>query len=374
MNKIVLVDIPDKVKEFLLMPNGIEKNIRFSDMQGAFPLVTYLVDSDGNEYFSSTNSYITRLGDNYFIKNRNVDGLSFKNGKVKLWFGKELKDIRYAHLFFNLKRWDFIEPKFYSFITKGVLVKLFKGKITNTRDMLREWLKSVRLKCSVELLYKAVKNNNNFTKNFFYRHAIIAKDIDNFLKEYMVHKFSGYSHLGDIMEQFRMLNRKVDFKWSPNRMILEHEKATKIIMGVKINYLEDVTINYPDVTLPQGFELINTKKRCFTEGSLMSHCVFTNYWGSIERGNYVVFHININNESATLGCTLNQLTGEMTFSQVYKKGNENVSMETKAFCVDFVRQNKYMFADFISGHKSKKLKQPQFDDIEEVRMEEFQLN
>lgn len=355
MERIVIKDVPDNVKYFMSLPNGIEKNVYRSKIDNTFIVVSYMKDDDNNEFFSAETKFITQNGNSYYCRTKDKHGLSFKNGKVKIWFGKSLISIPYIDELFKIKKWDFIEPGFKGYITKTSLTKLFNGKITNSRDLIKHYIKSVRIDCSVEKLYKTIKLTK-LNKSTFYRHAITAKNVDNFLtfwdNNYKDEDYHIRHTINDLIYQSNIVNTKIDYKWSENRMKSEHKRLTRIIMGYELKHLEEEVIEYPDVELPYGFELLNTKKQIFSEGMEMNHCVYTNYWETVRRYGYVVFHIRINGEVATLGCSLNKLNGEMSFSQVYQYDNKPVSKDTSDYCKAFAIDNRDMFKEFL---KSKNL-------------------
>lgn len=341
MENINLLDIPEHYKEFLAMPETIGKKILSKDYTSPFYIINY--GKEGNRhYFSVSLCNILKRWSKHRVVIKEKQGFSFKDNKVQVWFGNNLDKINANHmkLLFTYMNWNFITPDMYSYITKTTLKGLFLGKITNPRDLLRVYLKSIRINCSVQNLYKCI--GVGLRKKEFYKYAVMAKNVDHMLERYLQGRFLNIPHFQDTLQQFELLEKKFDFSWSNNRIAEEHTKATEEIMQYEIDIMEDEKISYPDVKLPEGFELINTKKRLFQEGMVMSHCVFTNYWHTIKDGNYIAFHISYNGEECTLGCyTYNN---KLTFNQLYKKRNVLPSSETVEYVKNWVLQNEEIFS------------------------------
>ena len=117
----------------------------------------------------------------------------------------------------------------------------------------------------------------------------------------------------------------------------EHQDWTKQIMDVEINDMEDMTavhiLPYLEFKYP-GFKLLTTKKEIYLEGKTMSHCVYTNYWASVQAGNYLVYQVELFGERATLG--VNLYDGNITFNQCYKEYNRAVSPNLKNYVDVFI--------------------------------------
>jgi hypothetical protein len=351
---IIIIDIPEQVKEFLALPTSIYKNIVYNNLYPkSFEMVSYMTE-EGNHYFSSSYGVLTKFGDKYVIKERNKSGLSYKDGKVNIWFGgNNIESIRHIDELFKVMNWNFIERDFYSFITKSSLLKLFKGKITNTRDLLKHYVKSVRLDVNIEKLYQTIKISNihgngyRLDKSSLYMYGSIAKDINHLLDRWQAQPIVNDSELMDLIRQYNILNKKVDFRWSKARIKAEHNIATKTLMAIEAENIPDETIDYPAINLPYGIDLLNTRRKIFEEGKNMSHCIYTNYWSDIKRKKYVAFHVTRHGEEATLGCIIDG--GKLKFNQVYQKGNKLTTPEMKEFCLQFIADNMYSFKDSSKG-------------------------
>ena len=72
-----------------------------------------------------------------------------------------------------------------------------------------------------------------------------------------------------------------------------------------------------------GFKLLTTKKEIYTEGKVMNHCIYTNYWSSVQNGNYLVYQVDWFGERATLGCYMSD--EKITVNQCYRHSNRAIS-------------------------------------------------
>lgn len=346
MENIVIKDASDRIKEFLELPQGISKNYAFSKL----PYKEYqkvIIGKDGKDiYFSSTHYKLSKNKNSYYSRVSNRRGFSFKSNKLSLWYGSKIEDIPNLEDFFKEMNWNFIDKKAYGYITKSSLEKLLKGKIKSTRDLLAHYAKSVRLKCSTEFLYRAVIEKDLHKFDFF-NYASHARDVDHFLQfvlKDVVNKYGrpirlvDYLIVRDLINQFSILDKKIDFRWSEKRMLQEHNDATFELMKLEADNLSEEKITYTDFNLPSNFELLDNQQRVFLEGQMMRHCVYTNYWGSIKSGGYLAFHVKLNNENATLGVILTNR--KMVFNQVYLYRNQPVSEEMRKLCMDFIESNK----------------------------------
>lgn len=359
IQNIIIKDTPDRIKQFLELPQGLAKNYAYSKLSYK-EYEKVVLGKDGKDiYFSTTLYKISKNHNSYYSRISGRKGLSFKNGKLSLWYGSKIEEMPHLDDLFKEMNWNFIDKRAYNFITKTSLEKIFQGKITSTRDLLKHYAKSVRLKCSTEFLYNAVIEQG-LNKFNFYTNGIQARDVDHFLQFVLNPKLDKYNNpikiehnniVRDLREQYAILDKKIDFRWSEKRMHQEHENSTFELMKLQADNLSDDKIIWSEFNLPSNFEILDSQKRTFLEGSLMRHCVYTNYWYSIKTGRYLAFHVKLNNENATLGVVLTQ--GKMAFNQVYLYRNQPVSPEMRQLCLDFVESNKDIEVKIINQIESK---------------------
>jgi hypothetical protein len=131
----------------------------------------------------------------------------------------------------------------------------------------------------------------------------------------------------DIIKQAKALGKKINPMWSKKRMEEEHQKWTQEIMRMEAADMEDEIVDWPQINLPENFELITTKRRLFEEGATMHHCIFTNYWDRVRTKRYMVLHVkDSQGNAATAGLKVN---GTVELDAVHAKYNKPPSAEIK---------------------------------------------
>lgn len=328
----VIKEIPERIKEFMDMPAGIAKNYRYSKLPYKDFETTSVYEKGKDIYFSTTDFKLSKNKRSYYFKVKSRYGLSFKENKLSIWYGRNIDNIPYLDELYNIMNWNFIEKSCKGYITKGILEKLFKGKITNSRDLLKEYAKSVRLKVSPELLYRAVVKG--LKKIDFYRYGMMAENVDHFLQYYIDNNRIN-PHYSDLLEQFSILEKKINFRWSDKRVMQEHTEATKQLMDFEVGTLSDKKIEYKGLQIPKEFELLDNQKRTYIEGKTMNHCVYSNYWSRIQKGEYVALHVKLGEEDATLGLSVDK-DNKLKFNQLYSYRNSQVSDDMKKFCNNWI--------------------------------------
>jgi len=240
---------------------------------------------------------------------------------------------------FKYYNFNWLNTSMYQFMTKTIVEKMLAGKITNNLDVIKEYVKVMRLKCSPALLLKLfITDDNRLSKTDFLREASVAKDI-NHLIEHLLNPNDqrGRIIFQDMVKEAQILEKKIDYKWSHSRLVEEHKAWTEQIMQIEIDTLDNTTI--PDIErfdryTPDNFKLLKTQKEVFYEGKTMKHCVYTAYWPSIKNGSYLAYHIEQNGEEATLG--VNVYEDKIVYNQCYSRYNGNISSALKLTVMQFV--------------------------------------
>lgn len=339
----ILLDFPEIMKNFMAMENGVYKNILWNRQFKGIPYCQVNVYKDDEKLCFASNEYvIAKSKTSFYLRIRSKKGFTLDNkGKLNLWFGSNVYEMvnldrLIAHLNLN-----WIEPFMYSYLTKSGLERILNGKITNPIDFCKHYLKVNRINASPTLMYKACKEKG-LSKIILLLHSNNSKDINHYL-ERLLNGYQFNTLWTDSIQQAMILGKKVDFNWSENRIKEEHSKWTREIMKAEVDNIPDITIPNLDKIpeLPTEFELLTSQRRVFEEGSLMNHCIYTNYWSQIERGEYLAFHIKYNNEEATLGCYW--YNDDLQFNQLYKQYNSSVSKEMDTFVKSWFTVNKDKF-------------------------------
>lgn len=341
MKRTVLIDLPVELTNFLAMPEGVYKNIIYNrDIKARTYSQCDVAEENGKIFFSYSDVMVRRGTKAFFLKRNNKNGFTVnEKGKLSVWYRKQLVEIQELDKFLKHYKHDWLNMSLLSYITKGIFEKIMAGKITNNLDLIKAYIKVNHLKVSPALLLKHITNGRHISKVDILRIFSVAANLDHALEYY--EDTSGnknFHYLHDSIDQALILGRKINFRWSPKRMAEEHDKWTKDIMNIEFQQMQDEIVEWVNPLnkfTPKGFELLNSKKRIFEEGTVMSHCVYTNYWGQIRNKQYLVYHITLNDEKATVGYRLNT-NGKISYHQCSSKRNAQVSDKLKETAQKFV--------------------------------------
>jgi len=352
-----LIDIPQEVIEFLKMENNVYKNLMYErKFNGrSYPEVS-ICKKEGKIHFSDTQLTIKKNmnkdgGSSFYLRPMKKAGFTIdEKNKLSVWFGKSVFELPHISFFYNYMNYNWLDKNVYPYITKSVLEKMLKHKITNNLDLIASYLKSMRISASpkkfLEVITKIGQNKQNLL-----RLLSVAKNNDHLLDLFIDNSKNtpGDSVLAtydleDLIKQAFILGRKIDFTWSQNRIKEEHKMWTREIMAVELNYLEDKDIplkNFWSAFQHPGYTLLTTQKEVFIEGTTMDHCLYTNYEREISSGQYLAYSVEHNGEKATLGLSIKRhpnLDKRLVakINQSTGKRNQSISAELRIKNQEFV--------------------------------------
>lgn len=338
MENIILQPVQQEYIDFMSLPMGVAKNIQYYNViQGRQFWESNLCKKDGCVYYSHSVFIVKKSKNGYYKQNKTRDGFTLnEKGKLSIWFGKSIFQVPGVRDVFNHFNLNWFNDRLQLYVTKTIAEKMLTGKITNNLDVVKAYMKAMKLNCSARLLYN-VMTDNTYNKPYLLSLLSVAKDQNHLLEMCLnVENKNLQFHLGDMMKQAQILDRKIDFKWSDKRMREEHQNWTKEIMDIEFQTIEDVTaehlLPFLEFNRP-GFKLLTTKKEIYTEGKIMNHCVYTNYWSSVERKHYIVYHLEFFGETATLGCYIGD---NITLNQCYGYANKPISSDLSAYVNNFI--------------------------------------
>ena len=332
MENIILQPVQQEFTDFMSLPMGVYKNIQYyNGIQGRSFFESNLFKKEGCMYYSYTIFKVKKSKNGYYRQNTSKNGFTLnEKGKLSVWFGKNIFEVPGIWNLFSHLNMNWFNSLLVNYTTKTIVEKILTGKLTNNIDVVKAYIKVMKLQCSPRLLFHVIETNI-YNKPHLLQMMMVAKDQDHFLqsclKKVESHSFDTESYLlTDLVKQAHILNRKIDFTWSNNRIRQEHENWTKEIMDVEIKDMVDVTATsvLPFLEFKQdGFTLLTTKKEVYAEGKNMNHCVYTNYWSSVLNGGYLVYQVDWFGERATLG--LNFYDGQIQVNQCYRHNNKPIS-------------------------------------------------
>ena len=266
---------------------------------------------------------------------------------MRVWYNGKLHSLPMIDQVLRSLGREWLHYNYLQFMTPSLMGKVIAGKITNPHDLAKAILKMNRIEGSPAILNNAILNDK-ISKSRMLLGGKVAKNFDHYV-EY-ISDVSTHT-VDDLCNQAIMLEKRIDFKWSTNRMEQEHRLWTKEIMDYESDSLSTDKLEWLDEFYPftpDGFKLLDNEKDVYYEGKLMSHCVFTNYWHAIKNKEYVVYSITtFDNQNYTLGCGYDKVNGLM-FNQLYGKHNSQAP--------DYLHRN---VKDWIKDTNSKLNKIPQ---------------
>lgn len=267
------------------------------EVEGRHPLNEAYIERDGDTLIFIDKHYRARFNKSIFLLPTHKSGFKFDGKKLQLWWG--LKPTMLQIDLYKAIGCEWVtNENIHTWMTKGLLERILKRKVTNPTDACKYIISSLRLPktTSPEQLRTYIKNNG--AKPEMLRFSMVAKDVNSVLDPTIL---LGGGLLHDLIRQANILGRKIDFKWSGRRLNEVHDEWTKEIMALELETLEEQVLPYGDVTLPDNVKLLRTRKEVFQEGTLMKHCIYTNYWYKVEIGEYLVLHVTDPEGDYTVG-------------------------------------------------------------------------
>jgi len=361
------------LKDYEEIKNASPEKQRFFYYSGKLRGVYQVEESlekDDKIYYSASEAKV-RFGKNIFIQRKTISGFTIDKAtnELKIWFGQKIENLTSSasNFIFEYYKMDWFNRYFTFMLNKTIMRKIISGKITNTKDVIRQWLKlnpQLRdLNLSVDKIYKS------YTENYdvYYRllncmyftnpNMFFEKDV---YKNSLLHE--------DILDQAKILNRKINLKWSEKRLKAVHQKWTREIMAMELEFIEDVHYyseedikSFPEL---ENLSLICTKKDLFQEGTVMDHCVYSNYHSNVETKMYFVLHYKGNTES-TVGIKCNS-EGKWYIQQIYSFHNTSPNiMDRETVEIWLTSEKVQAWFNEVSKYNAKSLDEPAQENIYE---------
>ena len=189
-----------------------------------------------------------------------------------------------------------------------VLKDILYGKITNARDAIIKYGKSIGVKHMSAKVFDLAFDLN---KRPIILLAVINPAQLETCYESLKKRLSASRHLrrtfGDMIDQAYALEEHINLMWLDKRMQDQHTEWSRRLMRLSVNTKSPVPIWCPsivDAFKAEGLELINDEQRAYEEGYCMHHCLYTNYWRIIKTKEYLAFSIDLPTGPATIGVRL----------------------------------------------------------------------
>jgi hypothetical protein len=270
-----------------------------------------------------------------YLKRDSTFGCTYEKAtkKFKWWFGKQATvngTLIVADMcnYFKTEWFNSIPVGLRLSTTNTNMNKVLLGKITNPRDLIKAIVKTnptLRgMNISTELVWDYVNKNQGFRIQALADTLSVAKD-PNHAIEYVISNGTTVWDMQDLIKQAQMLGRKIDFKWSSNRVKEVHHEWTKEIMDIEQENVESIDYQYVNELPHNGcLELVTNSKDLYIEGRTMCHCVYSNYNDQVRDKTYFVLKFTDRDVRATLGITKNWEGNDFIINQMYSKHNKSV--------------------------------------------------
>lgn len=369
--KIVLPD--DTMERYVSLKKDIEQNPQFklrilqTRNECFYQEFIAYTEEYIRYYYAEYQLYFTELG-KPFLKSKHSQSFKLQLPSCKIsdynmvWKNKKnvitqinnLLNVEWFHNFINSPNYRHINLNI--FYNKKILTKVWKKEITNPEQLIKYFIKS-QLHTS-NITWKNIRNLLahdaqaygifNFQliriidKWVINPNEFIVKLIDN------TNNFSKILDYRDYLYQLVVLRQRSNIaKWSYKRFLLEHEKNTMALMEGELEQKSKSIIfdNEINSYLPKNItcSFINSEYLAFKESQLMHHCLYTNYWNSIEALKY--FAISINDEHLgryTVGITTNY-KNEFIIDQIRGVRNADCPSEVSTLFHQWINDNQELF-------------------------------
>jgi hypothetical protein len=302
-------------------------------------------ETDTHVYWSVSEKTPRFENERLFYLHKNTQGVTYdKQAKtIKIWFGLTPQKLTHIMLdnivkHFNIDWYENLSQSLLTLLNKTMLQNMIKGKITNHRHYVKAYLKTSpykKMDISIELFYQVFTHNASNSPKFYRKVIEYSTDPNHALELIKEHGDYISHNITDLYAQAAILNRKVNPKWSTARFKEVHNEWTREIMSMQIKSIKPVDYDYPVLNTPEGIELIKNNYELFEEGSLMKHCIYTNYEYRIRNKAYFALNYMRDGVRATVGININS---DKTFeiNQMYGIGNSSIANEHKDYVKNWI--------------------------------------
>ena len=285
------------------------------------------------------NYVLTVVGPKMFWKKQSTGQATFKNGKLygdlSLFRDNLLKVFQLDWIL--KERWTLNLLGFKKDLWKDV----FTGRITNPEKLCKTISKRYfKGAYSYKSLRGVALVSLPVSLWDIYYHTVNPEEG---LKVFLHNHNSRWRPLEDVLRYCKILNTKMDPRWSDKRLSQEHQRQIEQVNALK---MESISPEYiADEFHSGGLSLILNERECFLEGCSMHNCVHTCYWKKIKRGDYLIAKGMVNGEYVNLGITVN--VNDLYLDQVHTIYNGSVISDTRTTCFEWIDNNKEALMEIV---------------------------
>jgi len=233
-------------------------------------------------------------------------------------------------------RYNFVEHVPVDCLCSSVIRDILYGKITNPHDAITAYGKKLGVKHLNNEVFK-LSSKLNFSPTVIL--AVInpaqLKTCFEPLYQRIDDDYKYQRLFRDMLEQAYALEEHINLMWSDKRLNEEHTNWSRRLMKLSISSKSAEPVWPQDIVddlAAFGLLLHNTEQEVFEEGSIMHHCIYTNYWRDIKTKDYLALTVNLPEDPATIGMRLKRgvlCSGDdgstYGFDQCYHKFNGRLS-------------------------------------------------
>lgn len=224
--------------------------------------------------------------------------------------------------------------------SEETLVKRIASQVYRIKGV--DW-KVLREYLSRRPCYFSLYDLNEFTKDLNNTLRVIVSIIND---ESNPDRYQRLQLIADTLKNAVLLDRVINLRWSEKRMQQEHLKMCREIGLLTVKNKSDQPI-HSLVVNEDNIRMLNSEQEVFLEGTSMSHCLYTNYYGRIEQKRYLAFHMSYP-EDCTIGVRMDN-EGRPCLDQAYKCRNQRCDEETYTVIKAFIERNSYEMARLMKG-------------------------
>lgn len=295
---------------------------------------------EGKWYMYHRATELKRRGRTFYPKTTLSMRLSIIDGKIST-----IKDLTWEHIERLQPRYEWLEQiktgRFGGTITNKTLLKeVLLGNITNPEAYYKWILKhTYRTDAIPWKLFREYAQSSMRISIFDIIEATINPKltIEAYLRANDHSEWRVRNLLEDSILTALRLGEKINPQWSEKRLATEHQRHIEMIQLRTIEAMDNNPAShiFDAFDFPEGVKWLNTEGEVFREASKMHHCLHSNYWSRIKKGDYVAFAIDRHGERFTLGCRFN---GDFClYDQAHTAYNGSVSHANQMWINDFVR-------------------------------------
>lgn len=302
-------------------------NVKDNKFFFGFKIIT--IKRRGRTFYPQTSWYNTIvIENNKIISKADVEGVKTFFSFINRPIVSDLKNYELSILCKN-------------YMIKAVLCKKIYGMETFYREYMN---KAYHLKNFDWKLFKKYKANQNsftisdlslidiktFTKNLHDSLEVLV----SLLNENPYDSF--YTEIVDTVKSAVKLDQIVDLTWSRKRLHEFHLDQSRQLMAKEIDS-KNTTFIHDAKLVGNNIKLLNSESEVFSEGYMMHHCLYTNYWPRIQRKAMLAFHM-FAPEDCTFSCIIG-VDDNIYMDQIFLKYDQMVQQSTREIALTFIRQN-----------------------------------